>query len=106
MNGSFKQFFREISEKPYNFKINLTKDEINELDKFRQLRHIYVHGDGKVDLIYLSKTKDNKVKIGEQIPITKELIDNEVIPLLFNIIEKMDRYLLSIHPEVEYKHKE
>lgn len=102
-SGNYKKLFHKISEKPYNFEIDLTEDEINRIDEFKQLRHLYVHGDGKADLIYLSKTKNKKIKKGEHIPITRELIYNDFMPLLFNFIEKMDKYLISIHPEMEYR---
>ncbi|MFW9872668.1 MAG: hypothetical protein ACFFG0_06155 [Candidatus Thorarchaeota archaeon] len=67
---------------------------------------LYVHGDGKADLIFLSKTKNSNIKKGDHIPITRELIYNNFMPLLFNIIEKMDTYLVSIHPEIESRNEE
>lgn len=99
LRNDFVKFFELISEKPYGFKVELDQSVINELDEFKQLRNAYIHGDGTVSSIYLSKIKDSRLKLGDKIPLDFELIFKEP-DLIFSVLSKFDKILLEKIPEL------
>jgi len=96
----FSTFFEILSKKPYGFNIQLDDNEINDLDKFNQLRNAYIHGDGLVSLIYLSKIKDSGLKLGEKLPLNEEILIF-YFRLVSRILRKFDQELILKFPELE-----
>ncbi len=100
LRDDFNKFFQILSEKPYGFKVELEQSIINELNEFKQLRNAYIHGDGTVSLIYLSKIKESRLKLGDKLSLDIELnFKNQ--NLLFSVLRKFDKILLEKIPELE-----
>ncbi len=100
LREDFNKFFQILSEKPYGFKVELEKNILNELNEFKQLRNAFIHGDGTVSLIYLSKIKNNNLKLREKLPLGIDLLFKKQ-NLLFSVLRKFDNTLLDKIPELE-----
>ena len=66
----------------------LNKDELTELTKLFQKRHLLAHQDGIVDTKYIEKAGDTSYKVGQRIVINENDID-----ILLNILEKLGEEL-------------
>ena len=102
INELFFEDFTKIfkyAEKPLGINHNISKEECNELNKIRQIRNLFIHSDGRVNSIFLSKVHDCKMKVGERYIINKKEIDI-IEEKIRNILKKFDKALLTSHSEL------
>ena len=98
----FKEFgkiFEDI-RKFFGIKHCISENEIDTLNEFRQLRNIYIHGDGRVNSTYLSKVKNSILSIGDVLPLNMDIIKSytrKIIDILINF----DEALLKQFPELK-----
>ena len=62
----------------------LTTDELKQLTKLFQKRHLLAHQDGIVDIKYIKKVSETTYKVGQRIVVTERDID-----MLLNVLEKL-----------------
>ena len=77
---------------------------------YKQIRNIYTHGDGKVNLLFIKKIrrygdrinfhKYDILKIGDKIIVTKDIIAG-LIQLTHDISRVIDKALLEQYPELK-----
>ena len=72
----------------------LTTDELNQLIKLFQKRHLLAHQDGIVDIKYIEKTAETTYKVGQRIVVTERDID-----MLLNALEKLGESLKPYRKE-------
>lgn len=103
IHDQFYKNFKEIFEFVYEFlgiKVNFQEEDLKLLEEFRQLRNTFIHGNGKVNLIYLSKIPHSNKKLGDKLDINIEIITDYMKPIR-EILEKFDEQLLNQFPELK-----
>lgn len=104
LNEIFFKDFKKIlkyAEKPLGIKHNISTEECNELNKIRQIRNIFVHNDGIINSIFLSKVPDCKLKLKERYIITKAEIDM-IEEKIIKILKKFDKALVKSQSELKH----
>lgn len=103
IHDQFYKNFKEIIEFVYEFlgiKAKFQEEDLKILEEFRQLRNVFIHGDGKVNLIYLSKIPYSNKKLGDKLEINIEII-TDYMKSIREILEKFDEQLLNQFPELK-----
>lgn len=95
---SFKEIF-EFSNEFLGIKVDFQEEELKLIEEFRQLRNVYIHGNGKVSLIYLSKIPHSDKNLGESLDISKDIILDYMKPIRY-LMEKIDKQLIYQFPEI------
>lgn len=72
----------------------VTKNEINQADKYLQIRNLFAHTNGKIDAIFLNRIDDNRFKIGDIYLLDSDLL-NKIEELFKSLIIKIDKALLD-----------
>ncbi len=97
--NKYGKIFRN-AEKFYGIKLSIPKEWLNDLEELKLIRDIYVHGDGRINEIFLKKSRyKEQYELGETITLSVGLLagirDN------LNIIAKIfDRKFVESFPEV------
>jgi len=102
LNGLFFEDFAKIfkfAEKPLGINHNISKEDCNELNEIRQIRNLFIHSDGIVNSIFLSKVHDCKKELGESYVINKNEIDI-IVEKIRDILKKFDKALITSHSEL------
>lgn len=103
IHDQFYKNFIEIFEFVNEFlgiKVKFQEEDLKILEEFRQLRNTFIHGDGKVNLIYLSKLPHSDKKLGDKLEINIEKI-TDYLKSIREILEKFDEWLLNQFPELK-----
>ncbi len=98
LRKDFNDFFDYCSKK-LGLKHKLPQEDINELKKFRQIRNLYVHGDGTINELFFEKYPDSPFKIGEKFEINEELLNN-LVQKLIKILDQFDEQMLKAYSEL------
>ncbi len=101
LRKNFFNFFEYCSKK-LGLKHNLSKTDIVELTKFRQVRNLYVHGDGRVDNLFNDKNPNSPYVKGQKYKIDDNLL-NDMVLLFINCIQQFDDSLLHSFPALSIK---
>lgn len=104
--------FKEIlnfADKPLGLKVKITNQIISRFNAYKQIRNLYTHGDGEVNMLYIKKVKKYKLRdnifnpkalsIGMRINITIEMI-KEIEKLIMIISTELDKVLIKSCPEL------
>lgn len=110
INHKFYKNYAEIfyyAKNKLGINHSLQKKFINSLIFFKQIRNLYVHGDGTINQIFLKRIEpqfkqQGKYRIGEKFQLTNNLIDGLSETMLF-ISEQFDSSMIKIYPELIYK---
>ncbi len=95
----YKELLTGFLKKKLCINHNISNDTITELLELKLIRDIYTHGDGEINQIFLKKTKIKKIKLGEKIPLTLELI-NRAFSVTQTIVKQLDLQLIKKYPEM------
>ncbi len=103
LNKIFFEDFTGIfkyAKKVLNINHQISEEDCIKLNELRQIRNAYIHGDGTVSFLFLSKVKSLKLKLGEKIPINRKIL-REFFSKTSEILTKFDVALLSQFNELE-----
>jgi len=103
IHDQFYKNFEEIFEFAYEFlgiKVKFQEEDLKILEEFRQLRNAFIHGNGKVNLIYLSKIHYSNKKLGDKLEINIEII-TDFMKSIREILEIFDEQLINQFPELK-----
>jgi len=98
LRKDFNDFFEYCSKK-LGLKHRLSQEDINELKKFRQIRNLYVHGDGTVNEMFFRKYPESLFKIGEKFKIDEELLNN-LVQISIRILDQFDEQIVKAYSEL------
>lgn len=101
LRKDFNDFFNFIHNK-LGIHHNLTEEQILKLKEMEHIRHLFAHGDGTVNHIFLFYISDSEYKIGDKINITIEK-SNEFWQKILEIIFSLDESFLISYPELAVK---
>ena len=82
-----------------SIKHNISSDELNKLHKFKQLRNIYIHGNGIVTHNYQYKIQNFDSEIGTKIELTDKLL-NQIRLIVDSVVLSFDHSLTTHFPEL------
>lgn len=82
-NGFMSDRFIKLNEMDLRY---TTQDFINEFDKFRLIRNLYVHHGGRVTK-HFKKETGSKLDVGQEYPITKKYLIEIIFKLRLFMIE-------------------
>lgn len=100
---NFDDFF-DFCHKFLGIKHKIKKQDIETLNELKLLRNAYIHGDGTVSLIYLSKKPDSSSKLGEKLSINTKILFKYNAHVL-EILKEFDKVVIKQFPEVITKNK-
>lgn len=99
----YKNFWKilDFSKKILNINHNFSRNDrlIRNLDYFKQIRNIFIHSDGKVNYLFLSRVKKENLKIGDEILLTKKLLI-EIENTIYSFIKQFDESIIDQFPEL------
>ncbi len=110
IHNKFYKDYTEVfhyAEKVLGIKLLIPKGAINLLNFFKQIRNLYIHGDGTINQIFLKRInqvnkKEKKYKLGEKFQLTDQIIEDLMFIIRF-IITKFDSIIIKTFPELVYK---
>lgn len=94
----FNSIFKKIDE-DYDIKHNTTKEEVQELNKFYQIRNLFAHRSGIIDKRFLDNFGEGKYKEGDLLKLELTEI-NEYCQLIENLLYKFDHALGIAYPKL------
>lgn len=97
----YKKIF-DFAQKKLSLNFNVEKNLIIKMDEYKLIRNLFVHGNGTINRLYLSKTQNCDLKYGEKIEITLDLLD-EIFNVAIVVLNKFDAIMVKKFPELLQK---
>ena len=99
-------------KKPLGLELDFSKEIINKLNGYKEIRNLHTHGDGKINLLFQNRilnwnlsTEDlnlPSLKLGEKIIVDQKLI-SDFLNILFDIIIEIDVVMTKKFPELRFE---
>lgn len=113
IHNKFYKDYTEVfhyAKKVLGIKHLIHKDLIDLLNFFKQIRNLYIHGDGTINQIFLKRIeplmrKKDMYRIEEKFQLTDELIE-DLLHIIRPVIIQFDKSIIKLYPELMYKSKE
>jgi len=105
---NYEEVFKKAND-PIGLDIKIEEKDISILNGFKQIRNLYIHGDGNINLLFMKKIQRYKItfedltlpdlSIGEEIKVDMKLI-KKLEKLTFKIVGIIDDSLKSKYPDL------
>ncbi|MFX0066960.1 MAG: hypothetical protein ACFFC7_32915 [Candidatus Hermodarchaeota archaeon] len=98
---NFKEIF-DYAKKKLDIIHNLGNEVLARLQEFKLIRNAFVHGEGTVNYLFYSKTRNKNLKVGESIELTEELLV-EAAKVVESCLIEFDKSFVKNFPELLYQ---
>ena len=105
---NYEEVFKKAND-PIGLDIKIEEKDISILNGFKQIRNLYIHGDGNINSLFIKKIQRYKItfedltlpdlSIGEEIKVDMKLI-KKLEKLTFKIVRIIDDSLKSKYPDL------